>query len=542
MLLSPELCQSLSMEYVRAARLLTKEAQLYLQEVLPLARETLKSSFTTFFLITRLLHAIARPLLALLQKLYNVLFPAISILLMKLWSAFCLQPARALAVEAAISLALVFVSYLERRFRFLPRLRLFCVRTSSRVKRNYQLCLAEIRAKSKLAALATPHIIFICLACLFHSIIGKRVSYFLQGARLLVLACIRPAVRSAMLLYTVEVETVPETASETAPTNSDFAHILNSSQNRSFGAVTRRRRWSTGHAIMPVSPATTRVKNRDTSLPRNSGNRYLSESESNDTPQQYSSVLALFEMPDCEKEQEALELATLRFWVVFALAWAVRSFSWYFCPALFKSMLVNLDNFLLYFLLWTELDITRGSETIYSLISRTVRGSGQRRAQNRLEKFNVVLRVLVATGVVSEDRAGDLSTVVAESGLALLGGIFLITPRMVTFVGTIAVGFILPSYLSQGVIESREAKVLYRHNWLSYWSMLYLIEIVYTATAHSLAWLPLWYHAKLAVVLWLQLPYFRGAATVLDRVMEFLGKTMSSVQRQVVTPRKRKRA
>ncbi|KAI0559591.1 TB2/DP1/HVA22-related protein [Gracilaria domingensis] len=417
-------------------------------------------------------------------------------------------------------------------------MRLFYTRTSTRVRTSYRLFLSEIRAKSKLAALATPHIIFICLAFLFHSTIGKRLSYFLQGARLLVLACIRPAVRTALLLYTVDIEAHPETAS--THVSSAPASAVDSSLDASRERVPRRRRRATTPARRRRSSASSPDDARDTARSNSRVNRSLSVS--NGALDNSSSISTLWDIPQSEKEHEALELATLRFWVVFALAWATRSLIWYFCPARFEGFLSEIDNFLLYFLLWSDLDITKGAETIYALVSRTARSRTRRRGQSRLEKLNVILRVLVATGVVNADHAEDFSTVVAESGLALLGAVFLITPRMVTFLGTVAVGFILPCYLSQGVIESRDTKSFYRHNWLSYWNTLYLLEIAYTATVNAFGWLPLWYHIKLGVLLWLQLPYFRGATIVLDRVMAWWGKTMSSMQRQVVTPRKKKRA
>ncbi|PXF44550.1 Protein HVA22 [Gracilariopsis chorda] len=526
------------MEYIRAFKLLTREARAYLHNIVPLARETLQSSFTTAYLIARLIYAIARPLVALLINLYYILLPTFTFLLRTLWNTFCRQPPRVLAIEAGAALAITALLLLERRFRFFHRFYSFYAVTSSRVAGTYRKFLSEVRTKSKLAALSIPHMIFLVVVFGFHSTIGKSISSWIQGPTLLLYSCVRPAIRTIFLLYTVEIDEGRK-ADPTNPSTPPRPSSQEPGTRVSGDRALRNRRLGFGSDHKRGISGARRIEKPGASRRANAANE---AENSNDSARPLLADSTRGESFNSVPNQDKAELKALRSWVVFGIAWGCRSLSWYFCPQLLEHFVTSFDILLFYFFVWAELELTKGAEVLYSIIARTSRSRLRKPRGEGVQKLNIFLRLLVAAGILKDDQTSDLFGFAAESGLTLLGTIFLITPRMLTFVGTVAIGLMMPAYLTIAVIEAGDPKGLYRYNWLSYWSVLSLIEAAYTAASNRLGWLPLWYHVKMCVVMWLQLPYFRGASTLLDRMMGQVGSTLSSVKRQVVTPRKRKRA
>ncbi|CAI9113131.1 OLC1v1013674C1 [Oldenlandia corymbosa var. corymbosa] len=72
-----------------------------------------------------------------------------------------------------------------------------------------------------------------------------------------------------------------------------------------------------------------------------------------------------------------------------------------------------------------------------------------------------------------------------------------------------------PLYASVIAIESPSK--LDDEQWLAYWilySFLTLVEILFQPI---LEWIPIWYDVKLAFILWLVLPQFRGAAFIYEK-------------------------
>lgn len=79
-----------------------------------------------------------------------------------------------------------------------------------------------------------------------------------------------------------------------------------------------------------------------------------------------------------------------------------------------------------------------------------------------------------------------------------------------------------------------------QNNWLAYWTMYSLFDLAYGILTDMFDWLPLWYHAKLAIILWLQLPYYRGASFMLEKGVQAAAAAASDVSQTKFTPRKKK--
>ncbi|KAJ8559773.1 hypothetical protein K7X08_003831 [Anisodus acutangulus] len=78
-----------------------------------------------------------------------------------------------------------------------------------------------------------------------------------------------------------------------------------------------------------------------------------------------------------------------------------------------------------------------------------------------------------------------------------------------------SVMLLYPLYASVVAIESTSK--LDDEQWLAYWilySFLILIEMVLQP---ALEWIPIWYDVKLAMVAWLVLPQFKGAAFIYEK-------------------------
>ncbi|XP_027123836.1 HVA22-like protein e [Coffea arabica] len=74
-----------------------------------------------------------------------------------------------------------------------------------------------------------------------------------------------------------------------------------------------------------------------------------------------------------------------------------------------------------------------------------------------------------------------------------------------------------PLYASVMAIESPSK--LDDEQWLAYWILYSFITLVEILLQPILEWIPIWYSVKLAIVAWLVLPQFRGAAFIYEKVV-----------------------
>ncbi|MCD7446733.1 HVA22-like protein e [Datura stramonium] len=69
-----------------------------------------------------------------------------------------------------------------------------------------------------------------------------------------------------------------------------------------------------------------------------------------------------------------------------------------------------------------------------------------------------------------------------------------------------------PLYASVVAIESTSK--LDDEQWLAYWILYSFLTLMEMVLQPILQWIPIWYEVKLAMVAWLVLPQFRGAAFI----------------------------
>ncbi|GAB0490131.1 hypothetical protein MMPV_001363 [Pyropia vietnamensis] len=157
----------------------------------------------------------------------------------------------------------------------------------------------------------------------------------------------------------------------------------------------------------------------------------------------------------------------------------------------------------------------------------------------------IFLRLATAMGLLSASQAEWLTLAAEEGGFVALGSIFFITPRPLTYLGTLAVGFVFPAYLSAAAVSAAPAGAVgggalaadarrRQRRWLTYWTALAALDGLLLGPAGGVAdWLPLWYHVRLGVLLWLQLPCVGGANTVCGLVVRWVAAVVGAVGRVV---------
>ncbi|PHU15633.1 HVA22-like protein d [Capsicum chinense] len=72
-----------------------------------------------------------------------------------------------------------------------------------------------------------------------------------------------------------------------------------------------------------------------------------------------------------------------------------------------------------------------------------------------------------------------------------------------------------PLYASVVAIESTSK--LDDEQWLAYWILYSFLTLMEMLLQPMLQWIPIWYDLKLAMVAWLVLPQFRGAAFIYEK-------------------------
>jgi receptor expression-enhancing protein 5/6 len=114
----------------------------------------------------------------------------------------------------------------------------------------------------------------------------------------------------------------------------------------------------------------------------------------------------------------------------------------------------------------------------------------------------------------------------------VLGGSGILAVLIVFFVGvgslTSLVGFVYPAFKSFQAIETKNKTD--DTQWLVYWVIFAFFSIGETFIDFLLYWIPYYYAAKLAVLLWAMHPQTRGAQFLYDTCLkDFLKKNESRI-------------
>jgi receptor expression-enhancing protein 5/6 len=94
-----------------------------------------------------------------------------------------------------------------------------------------------------------------------------------------------------------------------------------------------------------------------------------------------------------------------------------------------------------------------------------------------------------------------------------------------------------PLYASVMAIESFSKED--ETQWLTYWVLYSLIQLLEIALERVLYWIPFWYALKLVAISWLVLPQFHGAAFIYENyVKKYIGG-MYAGKNEKLTPKQR---
>ncbi|KUF95893.1 pectin lyase F [Phytophthora nicotianae] len=212
--------------------------------------------------------------------------------------------------------------------------------------------------------------------------------------------------------------------------------------------------------------------------------------------------------------------ACLKYWVLWSLAVCVIGMVTLFLPAFVTSFFTVPLHFCNIFLIWMHSPFTRGDIALYTWLSPLVSPYANRIHEREAtvnpeaeEKTNFLIRILVSLRVVPE-RHVYLAKDLWSQGPALFGLIFMFTPGFVASRGCSLMGFGFPAYVTIGVLGEKRTR---RYEWwIAYFSVAVTVDYLITAIGREIGWLPLFYHAKLLVMMWLQFPYFQGAERIFN--------------------------
>lgn len=543
---------SAMMEHARAVRMVGVSARAFAAELAPLLRDLAEALIDVALILAQLGGALARPLARALRALLAAAGPPAAAAGTAAWGLFVRQSPEALALEAAAGVALLAVAAVEARFGLLRGVYGAVHKGLRAIAIWYRGVRRGVREKSRLAAVLLSHVVFMVPVLLLCAWARGNVGTFVQKYGLHLVSCAAPAWKTAQTLYRMEEEEEEEEWDDYSDGNDNHDHLddgnsagtdeheLESDEDQGARSdAVDGKSIAVVRGVTPPSEASVRRRKRasagrKTALPAVISQRPPSAAGPRTPVSAKTRKVAEFDA----REQEA-EL--LRFWSVFGVVWAARSVARYFTPALFEALLDRLDTFLFFFLIWLQISLTRGADVLFPLLASALRQSRYLRANatTGAEQLNIFLRVLVSVGAVPPERAAVIASTLTESGVVLIGIVFFITPRSATFIGTLLTGYAVPVYIS--VYSATPAsQPIARHTWLSYWTAFSVVEAGYAYLADSCDWIPLWYHFKLALILWLQVPYYRGAASMLDSAMANYGRIVSRFRKKVVSPRKRR--
>ena len=442
----------------------------FFEEIVSLSRDVAHALYLLVSSLVQLFGAILRPTIIFVR-------PVISTGVRLFWIRFISQSWRTILTQCTVLALSGALAFFEKRYSAFSRA---YYSINHAIKRWQE----ELRKRSRMAAAAFPHFLFVVIAfgCeyLFQAIIPLSVRSILFIA----FARVKPALYSVNLLSN------------------------------------RRKLLSKSSLCDSHVESTQRTTNID--IPKNT-EEYLHKRRPR------TAFTEMNQLPQ-DPEQDSL----LRYWSVISVIFGIRQIMHFLIPSYFSSLLFKIDVFALYLTFWLQNSVTNGTDIGYNAISTMFGKRIQVKTGDTRAQVGIILSILVSVGVLTNARANQVSSTLAESGVALVGFVFLITPQIVTFFGTVFVGWLAPAYLNV-VPCSADGQ---RRKWLSYFAVYALADVIFEILKGPLSWFPLLYHLKMLLILWLQLPFYQGATLVLKHVQGHTNRFASSVTRSASISRK----
>eukprot|EP00730_Choanoeca_flexa_P013405 TRINITY_DN5284_c0_g1_i1.p1 TRINITY_DN5284_c0_g1~~TRINITY_DN5284_c0_g1_i1.p1 ORF type:complete len:519 (+),score=71.84 TRINITY_DN5284_c0_g1_i1:29-1558(+) len=121
--------------------------------------------------------------------------------------------------------------------------------------------------------------------------------------------------------------------------------------------------------------------------------------------------------------------------------------------------------------------------------------------------ISVVARMFLSANIVDK-----IAQFLAGAHILLLAVPFFFSPRFILHFGCALVGVFVPAHISLSLNDFSASYVEDVTRWLQYWVIFVIFHGVHELLEVRLEALPFWYDAEMVALLWLQLPYFKGAA------------------------------
>uniref|UniRef100_A0A7S2R5J1 Uncharacterized protein n=1 Tax=Rhizochromulina marina TaxID=1034831 RepID=A0A7S2R5J1_9STRA len=223
----------------------------------------------------------------------------------------------------------------------------------------------------------------------------------------------------------------------------------------------------------------------------------------------------------------------LMFWVVFAFVIAFHRLTVGF------PLVSRIASFFTYhrwvrasyafFLIWLQLPIG-GLQLAYDFIVPAVEQRvGQFSTPVSSEQRNIVFRMLVYTGVLSQETSLRIQEV-SRDGWILLALAFLFSAGFMTEVGCLLAGLCYPAMCSAKLLGAVMERVFIESQvrWLKYWAV-YAVTFCFGLSIEAAGiwrWVLFGNHVHLVFIVYLQLPYFRGALLLYDKTKMALSQLL----------------
>uniref|UniRef100_A0A7S2WB49 HVA22-like protein n=1 Tax=Mucochytrium quahogii TaxID=96639 RepID=A0A7S2WB49_9STRA len=99
-------------------------------------------------------------------------------------------------------------------------------------------------------------------------------------------------------------------------------------------------------------------------------------------------------------------------------------------------------------------------------------------------------------------------------------------------------GYFYPAYQSYKAVKQNDAAL--HTQWLTFWIVNTYFSIAEVFGDTLLSWVPFYYQAKVFILIWLVLPYFNGATTLYEKVIDpYLHRYEKDIDRGVETVKNR---
>ena len=497
-----------------------------------------------------------------------------------------------LAVASAL-VAMLGVWLLEReikRRRIVERVRARVDAVASRVRAAYDAFRAEVERESRIAAFLLPHVIFAVLAGFvwlsFHDTVHDLARGFLAWG--VVVGWPVTATTRKLLEYDSKSDAREEDVLETAVASA--TGLEEQQQQQQLPPSRRSSHASTSSTTAggegPKTPLAKLVQPAQDWLTdvllrvrdRVSSDDMRVRNSAVDAPVLVASSSSSSAQAHAEETAHCVSsmLYWLRYWSVLSVALLLEQFPG---TGHFLALMPVWPELRLLTALWLQLPGTRGADLAFEFVvplldryfkkleakapaslaaaaaaaSSTAATDAAAVAAAAADQRNLVLRLLVSSGMISDATRSKLVHMIETGGsLVMTAFPFLISPSFVTKIGVLIVGLAFPAHASATVVlrvahvpptalASSPPLIAPIVRWLQYWVVYAVFALVHGPIALVFGfWFPLFDQIHLLLLLWLQLPFFRGA-TGIFYVCLVVGRVMRRMQRQRAAKRRRGR-